>query len=142
MKPESPPQRISSLLRALSQPARLEILLAIGTGEACVCHLETATGQRQAYISQQLMALRKAGIVNSRREGRNIYYRLKDTAVLDLIHQAGQLSNIQVDNLAIAGADDILDDCPCPSCTAGEIITEPRELTVKINMSMEANNSN
>ncbi|UCD42390.1 MAG: helix-turn-helix transcriptional regulator, partial [Chloroflexota bacterium] len=85
-------QPVSSLLRAISQPARIEILLAIGSGEACVCHLETATGQRQAYISQQLMALRSAGIVTSRREGRNIYYRLTDQAILDLIHQTVVIS--------------------------------------------------
>ena len=66
-------ESLAVFLRAISQPVRLEILLAIGTGEACVCHLEAVIGQRQAYISQQLMALREAGIVKSRRDGRNIY---------------------------------------------------------------------
>ena len=37
---ELPDERISSYLRAISSPARLRILLAIGRGEACVCHLE------------------------------------------------------------------------------------------------------
>jgi DNA-binding transcriptional ArsR family regulator len=37
-------RKISRLLRAISQPSRLEILLAIGTGEACVCHLEAYLG--------------------------------------------------------------------------------------------------
>jgi DNA-binding transcriptional ArsR family regulator len=114
MKQISAPRQISSLLRALSQPARLEILLAIGTGEACVCHLETATGQRQAYISQQLMALRRAKIVASRREGRNIYYRLRDPAVLELIQQAGDLIPIQVN---ASSEVDRLQDCPCPNCS-------------------------
>lgn len=117
MRQVSAPRQISSLLRALSQPARLEILLAIGTGEACVCHLETATGQRQAYISQQLMALRRAKIVASRRQGRNIYYRLRDPGVLGLIQQAGKLIPIQV---SAASEVDQLEDCPCPNCSTGE----------------------
>ena len=51
---------ISRLLESISKPARIQILLAIGEDEACVCHLEAVLGYRQAYISQQLMALREA----------------------------------------------------------------------------------
>ena len=106
---------IATFLRAISQPTRLEILLAIGTGEACVCHLEAAIGQRQAYISQQLMALREAGIVTSRREGRNIYYQVKNPQVLDLIQEAGVISS-QGGGIQITGPDNLLEDCPCPNC--------------------------
>jgi len=53
-------RKMSHVLGAIQQTARLRILLAIGEGEACVCHLETLLGYRQAYISQHLMALRKA----------------------------------------------------------------------------------
>ena len=84
-KKQNPLQPIASLLETISPLTRLQILLAIGTGEACVCHLETALGLRQAYISQHLMALRKADILQDRREGRYIFYRLKDAALLDLI---------------------------------------------------------
>ena len=84
MKSASHLETTAAFLRAISQPVKLEILLAIGTGEACVCHLEAAIGQRQAYISQQLMALREAGIVESRREGRNIFYRIKNLKILDV----------------------------------------------------------
>jgi DNA-binding transcriptional ArsR family regulator len=49
------------MFRSLGQMARLRILLAIGTGEACVCHLEARMG------------LRQAGIVTDRREGRDIF---------------------------------------------------------------------
>lgn len=53
---------IAHLLQTIGQTARLQILLAIGEGEACVCHLEAALGWRQAYLSQHLMALREAGM--------------------------------------------------------------------------------
>ncbi|NMC14284.1 MAG: helix-turn-helix transcriptional regulator, partial [Chloroflexi bacterium] len=82
------PQKISKLFRLLGQPSHLEILLAIGKGEACVCHLKAATGYRQAYISQHLMALRREGLVSFRRDGRNIYYRLINSSLLDVIFEA------------------------------------------------------
>jgi ArsR family transcriptional regulator len=56
-------EQIAAPLQAIASPQRVAILLTIGMGEACVCHLETALGWRQAYISQHLMALRKADIL-------------------------------------------------------------------------------
>ena len=94
IKKQNPLQPIASLLETISPLTRLQILLAIGTGEACVCHLETALGLRQAYISQHLMALRKADILQDRRDGRYIFYRLKDAAILDLISDSARLSGL------------------------------------------------
>ncbi|MBN1667987.1 MAG: winged helix-turn-helix transcriptional regulator, partial [Anaerolineales bacterium] len=65
-----PDERLSRIFRAVSTPARLRILAAIGTGEACVCHLEARLDLRQAYISQQLMEMRDADLVDTRRDGR------------------------------------------------------------------------
>ena len=109
-------ESLAVFLRAISQPVRLEILLAIGTGEACVCHLEAAIGQRQSYISQQLMALREAGIVKSRRDGRNIYYQVKNPQVLDLIQSAGVISRQELGPIQITGPENLQGDCPCPKC--------------------------
>lgn len=119
-------ESISSLLRAISQPARVQILLALGTGEACVCHLEAGIGQRQAYISQQLMALREAGIVTSRRDGRNIYYQIKDPTILDLLQQAGKLSGISESELPISGSVISYGECPCPKCAAEVAVSSER----------------
>ena len=63
-------EKISAILEEIASPSRLVILLSIGDGEACVCHLESVLNKRQAYISQHLMALRQAGIITSRRDGR------------------------------------------------------------------------
>ena len=112
-------ESIAGLFRSLSQPVRLEILLAIGTGEACVCHLEAAIGQRQAYISQQLMALRESGIVEGRREGRNIYYRIKDLKVLDLIQSAGEIGDQGSAAIRVTAPANLQGECPCPKCEPG-----------------------
>ena len=104
-------------MRGIGQPTRLEIILAIGSGEACVCHLEAMLGQRQAYISQHLMSLRKIGIVRSRREGRNIFYRLRDPRILELIHLAGILTDTTLMDFNLGSSPTMVLDCPCPRCS-------------------------
>lgn len=81
-------QKLADMFSLLSQPSRLQILQMIGKNEICVCHIKAALGLRQAYISQQLMGLRQAGYVTTRRQGRSIYYSLADPRLLDLIEEA------------------------------------------------------
>ena len=81
---------LSALFQTLGVPPRLEILLAIGLNEACVCLLEAALGYRQAFISQHLMALREANLLESRHEGRFVYYKLADRRILDLLVRVGE----------------------------------------------------
>ncbi len=85
LHPDTVSKEIGNLLQAIGPDVRLQIILAIGRGEACVCHLEAILGERQAYISQQLMALREAGVITSRREGRYVFYRLLDPRLLDML---------------------------------------------------------
>ena len=106
----SPFGDLAHLLQTIGQPARLEILLAIGEGEACVCHLEAMLGRRQATLSQHLMALREAGLVDDRRDGRYIFYRLRDPALLALVHEAARLQGLALPSLAPSP------DCGCPNC--------------------------
>ena len=103
--------------KALAHPVRLQILDMLRSGEVCVCHMETALGKRQAYISQQLMVLRDAGLVESRKDGLSVFYRLIDDVVLDLLEAA--LGPVE-DN-----APDILETCPCPHCaeTISEVVS-------------------
>ncbi len=109
-------KRISRLLKAIQPAARLCILLAIGQGEACVCHLEALLGYRQAYISQHLMALRNAGILETRREGRYVYYRLSDERLLGLIREAGRIAETPDTELEALLPDTPLPHCCCPNC--------------------------
>jgi DNA-binding transcriptional ArsR family regulator len=116
IKKQNPLQPVASLLETISPLTRLQILLAIGTGEACVCHLETGLGLRQAYISQHLMALRKADILQDRREGRYIFYRLKDSSLLDLITVSATLSGISAETISALINTRINPSCECPQC--------------------------
>ncbi len=104
---------LSSFFQALSVPPRLEILLAIGEGEACVCHLEAALGYRQAYISQHLMALREANLLETRRDGRYIFYRLTDRRILEVLTLASDMLGQVIKIKPI-----VLFACECPHCTS------------------------
>jgi ArsR family transcriptional regulator len=110
MKTMSKAQKISAVLVQIAHPARLAILLSIGNEEACVCHLEALLGKRQAYISQHLMALRDAGILRTRREGKFIFYRLRDPMLLKLIELAAKMENVDISDVPTSAT------CNCPNC--------------------------
>ena len=114
--PDHPEEQISKLLSLIGQPARIQILLIIGAQAACVCHLEAVLGYRQAYISQHLMALRDAGVIAARREGRYMYYRLQNQELLELINAAGRLCNLRQGELERAFPPAFVSDCACPNC--------------------------
>lgn len=71
-------QRAADFLKALGHEGRLMILCSLATGERSVTELENLLGQRQAAVSQQLARLRLEGLVETRREGKTIYYRLAE----------------------------------------------------------------
>jgi ArsR family transcriptional regulator len=104
-------EKLANLFQAIGQPARLQILLAIGGSESCVCHLEATFGWRQAYLSQHLMALRKAGLLLERREGRYIFYRLSNPGLLEVLQKMAQLWSVPLSETPQAI------DCGCPNCT-------------------------
>ena len=69
----------------LSHPARLQILDILRKGDECVCHIQSVLGKRQAYVSQQLMILRDAGLVTDRKDGLNVFYRLAEPTVAEVL---------------------------------------------------------
>ena len=109
-------EQISQTLEVVSSPARIAILISIGKGEACVCHLEASLGWRQAYISQHLMALRKANILLDRRAGRYIYYRLANASLLDLILDSAHLSGLSSETVSSFINTQVNPSCECPQC--------------------------
>jgi DNA-binding transcriptional ArsR family regulator len=102
----------AQLLRALAHPARLRLLYALRDGEECVCHLTTLFRQRQAYVSQQLMFLRQAGLIEDRKDGLRVYYRVIDPRVFDILDAANTLAGIK----DITTEARTLAACPCPKC--------------------------
>ncbi len=116
-------ERMAGVIKALAHPVRLQILEIIRReGEACVCHLESMLGRRQAYISQQLSILRAAGLVVDRRKGLNVFYALAQEDLHSLLDAARQLTaaiaSAEGDQLSFAGSVHTpATPCPCPRCS-------------------------
>lgn len=80
----------AAFLKALAHEGRLMILCHLQGGERSVGELEALLDQRQAAVSQQLARLRKEGLVVCRRDGKTIYYSIRDpkiAAVIGLMYQ-------------------------------------------------------
>lgn len=75
----------ASILKILGNAKRLEILYHISDKELNVGQLERAVKLSQSALSQHLAVLRKAGIVNTRRNAQTIFYSLNDPNILQIL---------------------------------------------------------
>ncbi|HLU77300.1 MAG TPA: metalloregulator ArsR/SmtB family transcription factor [Burkholderiales bacterium] len=82
---------VAGLLRTLGNADRLLLLCQLTEGEFCVSELEACTGISQPTLSQQLGVLRNMALVDTRREGKNIYYRIADARALALLQTVHDL---------------------------------------------------
>ena len=74
----NPIDRLTSLAHAIADPNRVRLLAACLDRERCVCQLVALIDLSNASISKHLGQLRDAGLLESRREGRWVHYRLPD----------------------------------------------------------------
>jgi len=113
----------SDLLKTLAHSTRLAILDILRDGEQCVCHMEAMLGMRQAYISQQLMILKQAGLVEARRDGLNLYYHIIKPEVFTVLDALKTTVGISTKP---SRQNHRSPDCSCPKCniSTSEIITQ------------------
>lgn len=97
---------LAMLFKVLSHPQRLRILQLLNDGERCVCEIVQALGLRQAYVSQQLILLRQAGLICFRKEGWNVYYRVACPEVQMLLQMA-QAVHDRLGECALFSPDDL-----------------------------------
>lgn len=83
-------KKSAQLFKALSDETRLRILALLGAGELCVCDLMAVLELPQSTVSRHLATLRNAGLVEDRRQGVWMYYRLM-TPATDLLDLAREL---------------------------------------------------
>jgi len=72
-------------LKVLANEERLLLLCQLSQGEMCVSDLEVALNIRQPTLSQQLGVLRTEGVVNTRRDGKYVYYSVADPKVMQVL---------------------------------------------------------
>ena len=78
---------LADLFKVFGDFTRIKILCALFEHEMCVCDIAEVTGMTQSAISHQLRILKQADLVNFRREGKTIYYSLKDKHVFAIYEQ-------------------------------------------------------
>ncbi|GAC1529882.1 MAG: metalloregulator ArsR/SmtB family transcription factor [Ramlibacter sp.] len=72
-------------LKVLANEDRLMLLCQLSQGEMCVGDLESELGIRQPTLSQQLGVLRNEGVVETRREGKNVFYSVANKDMLEIL---------------------------------------------------------
>src|SRR5262249_45224356 len=92
--------QLARIGKAVSSPHRLEILELLAQGERTVDSLATELGLSLANTSQHLQALRQAVLVDSRKDGLFVFYRLSDPAVFELSRSIRTVAERQLADLA------------------------------------------
>ncbi len=83
-------QRMAEFFSLLGDGNRLRILSALALQELCVCDLAAAVKMTESAVSHQLRTLRTMRLVGYRRQGRNVFYYLKDSHVLNLYREVAE----------------------------------------------------
>lgn len=94
-RPELPPPAEAveaKLFRSLGHPIRLRVLRFLEAGELTVGDLQERLGIAQSHLSNHLACLRNCGLVETRAEGRRVYYRLADERVREVLALAGEIA--------------------------------------------------
>src|SRR4030066_1996227 len=76
----------AEVLKAVAHPVRLQIVELLETKEMCVGDIVLGLGGKQAITSQQLNMMKDKGVLNCRRNGTKVYYRIEDQNVVRLLH--------------------------------------------------------
>lgn len=81
---------LADFFKVLGDATRIKIMHALFVSEMCVCDLSELLGVSQSAVSHQLKLLRQAGLVRHRREGKMVFYSLKDEHVQQIVSQGLQ----------------------------------------------------
>jgi DNA-binding transcriptional ArsR family regulator len=90
----------TSYLKAIAQPTRLKILYFLKDGERCQCKIIPKMKEDQSNISRHLTHMRDMGILESRREGVSVYYKIKDKRIFRLLFLVDQMVRAEIEEKA------------------------------------------
>ena len=120
--------RLEDLFKALGDRTRLRILALLAAGEVCVCNIHESLNLPQPTVSRHLAYLRRGGLVETRRDGIWMHYRLAPPAerlaasIVDAaLHAAGHAPSVNADRrklAKVAGLDVKAAACCAPGCGA------------------------
>jgi DNA-binding transcriptional ArsR family regulator len=76
-------QKQAEIVKAIAHPLRIAILDFLKDGEQCVCDIAEYVGSERSNVSRHLAVMVKAGVLECRKEGLNVIYKLKTPCILD-----------------------------------------------------------
>ena len=83
MKDEKSYRKRAAVIKAMAHPSRLLMIDALSFGEKCVCELQELVGDDISTVSKHLSVMKSVGIVDCRKAGLNVFYRLKVPCILN-----------------------------------------------------------
>lgn len=86
----------AELFKTLGHPARIKILLMLTDGERCVCEMIEQIDIEQSNFSQHLGVLKRQGLIESRKDGQKVIYKLSYPSILALISAAEKTLSEQI----------------------------------------------
>ncbi|MBM7624559.1 ArsR/SmtB family transcription factor [Sporohalobacter salinus] len=92
----------SKLFKALAHPTRIQILNLLQQGELCVCEIYEALELSQSNISQHLKVLRDQNLVESKKVGVEVHYKIKNDEVWEILDSAKNLIVKQINQTQAA----------------------------------------
>ena len=100
----------SELFKALGHPTRVHILELLRGGEKTVSELQAGLGIESSSVSQQLALLRAKHVVEGRKDGTSVFYRVVDENVFQLLDVAREIFNKHLIDLQAMVADSVVAD--------------------------------
>ena len=79
-------EHVAEILKAVAHPVRLQIIELLETKEMSVGDIVTTLGVKQSVTSQQLNMMKDKGVLNCRRDGVKVYYRIENKDVIKLLY--------------------------------------------------------
>jgi DNA-binding transcriptional ArsR family regulator len=95
----------AQFFKTLGHPARIRILEVLSDGPRSVSALQPDVGIESSHLSQQLAVLRRAGVVESDRDGSSVIYTIADPQILDLLAVAKEILTT-----SLTGAQELISD--------------------------------
>jgi DNA-binding transcriptional ArsR family regulator len=86
----------SGFLKAIAQPTRLKILYFLRDGEQCQCKIIPKMKEDQSNISRHLTHMKDMGILESRREGVSVYYKIKDKRIFGILSLVDEMVKTEI----------------------------------------------
>lgn len=79
-------EAVAEVFKQISDGSRLRILYLLCHSEMCVSNIAAAVGMTDPAVSHHLKTLKRAGILSSRREGKEVYYKLAENETSEILH--------------------------------------------------------